>query len=164
MSRFHVPLRLFAAFLLGWLFAFLNVFGTFVDALATAGNINISLSIPLLAFLLPLGAGIVATALSMGRRNKEFLLLALLTGMLAVAGWYLYWLPHMMREDAACVSCSSHGPSYTNAGILETFWIIDTILVLVSSLVTSLIFHLIRTHHRKGSSISESRTHHAEKS
>src|SRR5690348_4126921 len=125
MSRFLVLLRLFAAFLCGWLVAFLNVF-TFLHLDATIW----------LALLLPFVLGIVTPLLSMDKRNKAFIWLSLPIGVLAVAGWYSYWLPQMMRQDAACVSCSSHGPGITNTGILLYFWIIGIILVLVSSLIT----------------------------
>jgi hypothetical protein len=41
MSRFTIPIRLFAAFLCGWLFAFLNVFNALLSGSCATESLRI---------------------------------------------------------------------------------------------------------------------------
>jgi hypothetical protein len=143
MSHLKVLTRLLAAFLCGWVFAFLDVIGHVLDYLSRIYfQHSLTLTIRtfgLLLFLLfPLSLG-VAAALSVDRRNKDLFPLALLTGQLAVAGFYGYYLPG---------SLSTH---------FVFFWLIDALLVCVSSLVTSLVIHFAMIYRRKGFHASEQR-------
>jgi hypothetical protein len=160
MSRFQVPIRLLAAFLCGWLFAFLDVIGYVIDYIHHSWNISPGALTLLLALLLPLGLG-AAAALTVNRGNKHLISLAVGTGLLALTGWYGYWLPGVMRRDAElAASCHSthpdpacsHGPinpeSYFGTSFLVFSWLIGVLLVLVSSLITSLIISYIMKHWR----------------
>jgi hypothetical protein len=106
--------------------------------------------------LVPFGLGIASSLVSVDRRNKEFFLLAMLSGPLVIAGWCLYYLPQAMREDAACPPDATRVlfPCDSNTFFLKAFWIIGTLFVLWSSLITSPIIHSIRKHRCKESSTS----------
>lgn len=154
MSRFKETIRLLAAFLCGWLFAFSDIIGHVLDYLLPylqhSWNIYIGTVIPLLFLLLPLGLGIAAV-LSVDRRNKYLFPLALLTGLLTLTGFYAYFLPGVIRSDAQpCDIYCRHGPIGRNeTNLLVIFWLIDAILVFVSSLVSSLVIHFAMKHRRK---------------
>src|SRR3954467_15619543 len=101
MSRLPVLLRLFAALLIGWLCACMNI----VDfCISLVHNLIPSLTIDenWLPFLFPVGLGIIASLASKDRRNQEFFRLALFSGPLCLTGGVLYWLPQALRADAAC--------------------------------------------------------------
>jgi len=85
----------------------------------------------------PLSLG-VAAALSVDRRTTDRFPLAVLTGQLAVAGFYGYYLPGSIGN-----------PHFA------FFWLIDALLVCMSSLVTSLVIHFAMTYRRKGFHASE---------
>jgi hypothetical protein len=157
MLRFKVPIRLFAAFLCGLLVAFLNVFNRAIDYLQHSSNIPAGAGAAiaaLLVLLLPLALGIVAT-FTVNRRDEHFILLVLLTGGLALTGWYVYWFPGVASYDEAlAASCHSsnpdpscsHGPinpesHFATSAFLLT-WFVSVLLVLASSLVTCLIIRL----------------------
>ena len=140
MSTLKALVRPFIALLCGWLVAYLHV----LDVFARHYNVLI----PIVAILLPLAVGVIAT-LTADKQNKHFIALAILTGALAVTGWYSYWYLGVERaDDALAASCHSatpdpacyHGPisasSYFNTNLLILAWIVTVVLVLVSSLIT----------------------------
>ena len=144
MSGLKAFIRPSVALLCGWLFAYLDVFNVIQHYLH---KYALNLELPL-ALLLPLAVGMVAT-LTVDRRREHFIALAMLTGVLAVTGWYWYWYPGVVSADnalaASChsatpdISCS-HGlinpESHFATNILTYGWIISIILVLVSSSIT----------------------------
>jgi hypothetical protein len=161
MSRFQVPIRLLAAFLCGWLFAFLDVINYVIGYMYHSWNISPGALVFILALLLPLGLG-AAAALTVNRGNEHLIFLAMGTGLLALTGWYGYWFPGVMRRDdelaASCHSTHpdpscSHGMINPENSFGTTFliysWLISVVLVLVSSLITSLIISSIMKHRRR---------------
>lgn len=160
MLRYKIPIRLLAAFLCGWLVAFLNVFNYLFLYVQKTGYISIGTLVPILVLLVPLGVGVVA-ALTVDRENTHLISVAIYTGLLALTGWYVYWLPGVVRSDAElAASCHSsnpdpscsHGPinpdSYFGTSFLFFSWFISLVLVLISALVTSLILSSIRKRRR----------------
>jgi hypothetical protein len=152
-------MRLLAAFLCGWVFAFLNIFNYLITFLVPVANPWASTV--LLALVVPLGLGVAAT-LTLERGNEHPLSLALGTGLLALTGWYGYWLPGVVRADNEFeASCQSTNPdpgchhgliapgSHYQTTILLYSWLVSGVLVLLSSLVTSLIINFIRKHRRQ---------------
>jgi hypothetical protein len=151
MSRLKIPIHLIAVFLCGLLVAFLDVFNRAIDYSQHTWNISAGASAALLALLLPLVVGVVAP-FTVDRRDKHFISLALLTGMLALTGWYGYWFPGVVGyDDALAASCHSsnpdpscsHGPinpeTHFATSAFLFIWFVSLILVLVSSLITCLI-------------------------
>ncbi len=167
MRRFDIPLRLAAAFLCGWLVAFLNILGLFVSLLEQSQGISQGASIPLLIVLLPPVLGVVA-AFTVGPGNRHPILLAMGTALLALTGWYGYWFPALLHADTerilACQgsnppdSCH-HGPfspeSYINTSLLIYSWLLGVMLVLLSSAVTGWLLSLIRKHRAKANTLTE---------
>lgn len=163
MAHFRIPIRLLIAFLCGWLFAFLDIPGHAANVLLPyfqAWNFYPGALAELLFLLLPFGLGIAA-AFTVNRRNAYFVLLTLLTGLLALTGFYAYFLPGTITADAQpCDISCQHGPIGRNTtSLLFVIWTIDAVLVIVGSLLTCLILYLILKYRRKRLAAREQHTH-----
>src|SRR5258708_109241 len=140
MSRFNIPLRLVIAILVGLLAArFLDWFSTSTDIMSAVKTglhlVNMDLDDLELWILLipPIFLGIIASLANMSWINEKNLLLAVLTGGLTTAAGFLYCIPVMIREDAACTDPSTWCGG--NIYLLVFGWIICSGIVLISTLV-----------------------------
>ncbi|MBA2392116.1 MAG: hypothetical protein H0V70_05155 [Ktedonobacteraceae bacterium] len=136
------PLRMLAAFLLGWLAGFWNFFGQ-------------SWGFDVLVLVL-FGTGFVNTLL-VGERYWYRLSLALLTGWLFLTGWCAYMLPSAEHSDmlrAACAdgtlpapdNCAQyyHGPITSDVNLLVAIWIGGTLIIFIGALIGVPIAALVR--------------------
>jgi hypothetical protein len=128
-----ILIRLLFAFASGWLFRFL-LFRDVQD--------------PLLFFSscwLPLCLAIIP-AMTVGRRNKHRITLAVGTGLLALMGIYTYELPLVMQEDAVTNAYCAHNYCHVSGGLntfVLTFGLFaSSILVILGSVITILVMKL----------------------
>ncbi len=134
LAALLLVIRLALAFACGWLLGCL---------IATSTEPNSSILNILLFVVFPPVLGIAAPW-TVGRHNKHLILLSLGTGLLVVAGIYVYWLPLASQADATMIAyCGEMGVhchvDSIEVFLLNLFLFYGSVIVLLETSITGLI-------------------------
>jgi hypothetical protein len=159
-SALFLLLRLFVAFLCGWILAgpifrslSLNSsvwiwLRSFLPDLSNISPLDLDACI-LLVFPLILG---ISAPLTVSKRNNHLVFTSIGTGLLVMAGVGAFWFPITSSDDAQSIAeCAGRYCHFValETGVLIYFLIYGVMLVLLSSVITSLIIKRIRKNRQK---------------